>query len=149
MHRHPQDKYCVEGVALFLQTEIFLNYNKPLLAIIAITAALTSGCAAYRTEANAPLPTAATSTANTKTIVISEGALPDKKYKTLGPIADEVKKLTVFHTDPTKDQVNLILIEKARAMEADAVINVIYKSGIGLMTWGYIEATGTGVKFVE
>ena len=75
--------------------------------------------------------------------------MPDKKYKALGPVTGEVKKLTVFHRDPTKDQVNLVLIEKARAMDADAVINVIYKSGIGFMTWGYIEAAGTGVKFAE
>ena len=126
-----------------------MNYNKPLLAIIVISAALTSGCAAYRTEANTALPIATVSSTNAKTIVISEGVLPDKKYKALGPVTGEVKKLTVFHTDPTKDQVNLILTEKARAMDADAVINVIYKSGIGFMTWGYMEAAGTGVKFTE
>lgn len=132
-----------------LSMETFLNYNKPLLATLVISAALTSGCAAYRTEANTPLPVATALSTNTKNIVISESALSDKKYKTLGPVTGEVKKLTIFHTDPTKEQVNLVLTEKARAMDADGVINVIYKTGIGFMTWGYIEAAGTGIKFTE
>jgi hypothetical protein len=28
------------------------------------------------------------------------------------------------------------------------VINVKYTSGIGAWTWGYLDAQGTGVKFV-
>jgi uncharacterized protein YbjQ (UPF0145 family) len=30
---------------------------------------------------------------------------------------------------------------------ADAVINIKYKSGVGLTTWGYIDANGVAVKF--
>lgn len=60
-----------------------------------------------------------------------------------------VKKLTVFHKDPTKEQANEALSEKARAVGADAVINTTYKSGIGFTTWGYIDANGTGVKLAD
>ena len=74
---------------------------------------------------------------------------PDKKYKEIGLIEVSVKKLTVFHKDPTKEQANEALIEKARIIGADAVIKVTYESGIGFTTWGYIDAKGIGVKLGE
>jgi outer membrane murein-binding lipoprotein Lpp len=118
----------------------------PLLsAVIAVT--LLSGCASYRTDSNIPsefkLPAA--SNAN---VLIMEG-VPNKKYKELGLVEVSVKKLTVFHKDPTKEQANAALIEKARVIGADAVIKVTYESGIGFTTWGYMDAKGTGVKFGE
>ena len=88
---------------------------------------------------------AASSKAN---VLILEG-VPDKKYRELGPIDVSVKKLTIFHKDPTKERANEALIEKARIIGADAVIKVTYDSGIGFTTWGYIDAKGTAVKFGE
>jgi len=41
------------------------------------------------------------------------------------------------------------LIEKARSIGANAVVNIKYTSGIGFTTWGYIDAKGVGVKLVE
>ena len=80
-------------------------------------------------------------------VFISEGALPNqRKYSVIGPIEVTVKKLTIFHENPTKDHANRALAKAARAVGADAVINVTYKSGIGFTTWGYIDAKGTGVK---
>lgn len=114
-------------------------------AVIAATAL--SGCATYRTDSNITSePTSAVSS-NAKVLIL-EG-VPDKKYKELGPVEVSVKKLTVFHKDPTKEQANEALIEKARIIGADAVIKVTYESGIGFTTWGYIDAKGTGVKFGE
>ena len=66
-----------------------------------------------------------------------------------GPIEVSVKKLTAFHKDRTKEQANDAVIEKARIIGADPVINVIYASGIGLMTWGYTDTNDTGVKLAE
>jgi hypothetical protein len=120
--------------------------NSSLLAAVIAAAAL-SGCATYRTDSN--ISAAPTSAApSTATVLILEG-VPDKKYKELGPVEVSVKKLTVFHKDPTKEQANEALVEKARIIGADAVIRVIYESGIGFTTWGYIDAKGTGVKFGE
>jgi len=116
-----------------------------LAAIVAATAL--SGCAAYRTDSN--ITSEPTSTASSKVNVIILEGVPDKKYKELGPIEVSVKKLTVFHKDPTKEKANEALIEKARIIGADAVIKVTYESGIGFSTWGYIDAKGTGVKFGE
>jgi len=81
--------------------------------------------------------------------LISEDSLPNRKYKEIGAIEISVKKLTLFHADPTKEQANEALSEKARAIGADAVINVIYQSGVGLTTWGYMDATGIGVKLLN
>lgn len=125
-----------------------MKIKKASLLAAAIIVSTTSGCASYRTDSNitsVPAP----SVRPIANVLISEDSLPNRKYKELGPIEVSVKKLTVFHKDPTKEQANEALIEKARTMGADAVINVIYKSGVGFTTWGYIDANGTGVKLVE
>ncbi|WP_028603138.1 hypothetical protein [Ottowia thiooxydans] len=143
------------------------KFKFPLLSAL-IVVALTTGCA-YRTDSNIPSDpsdtsaavstgtnaagsaaqkAAAVKTARNK-VQISEDSLPGKKYAEIGLIEVSVKKLTVFHKDPTKDQADEVLKEKAVAIGADAVVNVIYKSGIGFTTWGYMDAEGTGVKFLE
>ena len=60
-----------------------------------------------------------------------------------------VKELTIFDKDPTKAQANGALIEKVRAIGADAVVGIKYTSGIGLMTWGNMDAKGIGVKVIR
>ena len=47
----------------------------------------------------------------------------------LGKVEAEAKKLTIFHTKPKKEQINIILSENAKKLGADAVINVTYKKG--------------------
>lgn len=124
-----------------------LEPKKFSLFVAFVAATALSGCATYRTDSNITSePTSAVSS-NAK-VLIMEG-VPDKKYKELGPVEISVKKLTAFHKDPTKEQANEALIEKARIIGADAVIKVTYESGIGFTTWGYIDAKGTGVKFSE
>jgi len=122
--------------------------NMKLLAVM-IALFATSGCASYRVSSNINAESIPTAERTAKPVLLSEDSLPNRKYEVLGPIEISVKKLTVFHNDPTKEQANWALIEKARAIGANAVINVTYKSGIGLMTWGYIDASGTGVKLTE
>lgn len=117
-------------------------------ALLAVLVATASGCASYRTSSNiesTPAP-AATPAAR---VVLAEDSLPGRKYIELGPIEVSVKKLTVFHKDPTKEQANEALIEKARSIGANAVVNIKYTSGIGFTTWGYIDAKGVGVKLAE
>ena len=124
-----------------------LKQNNLSLIAAVIAATALSGCATYRTDSNItsePGP----AVSSKASVLILEG-IPDKKYKELGPVEVSVKKLTAFHKDPTKEQANEALIEKARIIGADAVIKVTYESGIGFTTWGYIDAKGTGVKFGE
>jgi hypothetical protein len=123
-----------------------MKLRRSWLSAVMVAAATLSGCAAYRTDSNitaAPVP----ATRSDASVLIVEGALPDRKYRELVPIDVSVKKLTIFHADPTRAQANRALIERARMIGADAVINVTYESGIGLMTWGYMDAKGTAVKF--
>jgi hypothetical protein len=111
-----------------------------------LVAVLGTGCAAYRTDSNIRQDSAAPALNANTSVLIAEDSLPGRKYKALGLVEVSVKKLTVFHADPTRKQANDALSERARLIGADAVINVTYKSGIGWMTWGYIDASGTGVK---
>ena len=119
-----------------------------LQSTLATVVVITSGCASYRVSSNVDTLPAPTASAATQ-VLISEAGLSDRKFKVLGPIDVSVKKLTVFHKDPTKQQANEALVEKARLLGADAVINVTYASGIGFTTWGYIDAKGTAVKLTE
>lgn len=124
-----------------------MNLRKFTLLFVAIVLVTTSGCA-YRTSSNIKSESLAALDPNTH-VIISEGVLSEKKYKEIGPIEVSIKKLTVFHKDPTKRQVDEALTEKARAIGADAVINVTYESGVGLTTWGYMDAKGMGVKITK
>jgi len=125
-----------------------MNITKASLLCALLIATLTSGCASYRTSSNISSDAPAGLSANTK-VLIAGDSLPNRKYKELGPVEVSIKKLTVFHNDPTKEQANEALSEKARAIGADAVINVTYKSGIGFTTWGYMDANGIGVKLAD
>jgi hypothetical protein len=126
------------------------------LTVAGLSIALLSGCASYRVSSNvetpapaaAPAPGQATAPAAPAQVLLAEDSLPSRKYRELGPVEVSVKKLTIFHKDPTKEQANEALIERARTMGADAVVNVTYKTGIGFTTWGYIDAKGTAVKLL-
>jgi hypothetical protein len=118
----------------------------PRCLMVAIVTVTTAGCASYRVSSNVEsTPTASTPAAK---VVLAEDSLPGRKYTELGPIEVSVKKLTIFHEDPTRAQADAALIERARSMGADAVINITYTSGVGLTTWGYIDAKGVGVKMI-
>lgn len=121
---------------------------KTISIVIAFSAVtLLSGCATYRTSSNIDVQPSSgvSSTAN---VQILEGA-PDRKFKELGQIEVSIKKLTVFHKNPTKEQANAALIEKAKILGGDAVIRTRYESGADLTTWGYIHAIGICVAWVE
>lgn len=116
-------------------------------ALVAIAVAATSGCASYRVSSNVESPPAQPASPSAR-ILLAEDSLPGRKYTEIGPIDVSVRKLTLFHKDPTKEQANEALIEKARVLGATAVINIKYTSGIGFTTWGYIDAKGTAVKLI-
>ena len=121
-------------------------------SILALSLVLSlSGCAAYRTSSNIEEAAAGIQTGQPQKDIqiLTSGEVFSKKYQELQRIEISIKKLTAFHADPTREMANAELKKKAAQIGADAVINVQYQSGIGLMTWGYIDAQGTGVKVVE
>jgi len=109
---------------------------------------LISGCATYRTNSDINFASTKVPSYETKIIILEE-PIKDKQIFELGFLEAEVKKRTVWLDDPTKEQVNYVLIKKAEAIGADAVMNVKYETGAGLTTWGYINASGTAVKFKD
>lgn len=118
--------------------------------------AVLSGCASYRVSSNVEGPTASqpstvapATVPMAATVLLAEDNLPGRSYQEIGPIEVSVKKLTVFHEDPTKEQAQEALRVRARTMGADAVINVTYASGVGFTTWGYMDAKGVAVKLQE
>ena len=122
------------------------------LSILALSLALSlSGCAAYRTSSNIEDAVAGVQAVQPEKDVpiFTSGEVFNRKYQELQRIEISIKKLTAFHADPTREMANAELKKKAAQIGADAVINVQYQSGIGLMTWGYIDAQGTGVRVVE
>ena len=113
------------------------------LAILATLELGISGCA-YRTDSGINIPENINSASST--VLISESNLNDKNCKTVEQIDVSVKKLTAFHPDPTKEQVDYVLSEKAKTLNANAVRNVKYSSGVGFTTWGYMDAKGDASK---
>ncbi len=118
-----------------------LNMSIPVVLLVVFA----SGCASYRTDTNVSFDKTA-GVSNQSNILILESGYSDKTYKSLGMVSGEVKKLTIFHDDPTREQVHVVLSEKAKAIGADAVINVTYESGMGMTTWGYLKGTGEAIK---
>lgn len=91
--------------------------------------------------------TAAPATSVAK-VTLTESDITDRKYKSLGDITVQVNKLTLFHSDPTPEQVNEKLREKAAELGADAVVLVRYgKVGISALSYGSLEGKGRAVKF--
>ncbi len=126
-----------------------MNPYRSLILLMTVAVLLvTTGCASYRVSSNVQAPTPAALPAS-QAVLISEDALPARKYREIGPIDVSVKKLTIFHANPTREQANDALTDKARAIGADGVVKVKYDYGVGLTTWGYMDAKGIAVKFIE
>lgn len=126
-----------------------MNTRTTATGLCVIAMAMTSGCASYRVSSNVEPAAATVPAASSSKVLLAQDNLPGRKYKELGAVEVSVKKLTLFHKDPTKEQANEALIERARALNADAVINITYKEGVGFTTWGYIDAKGTAVKLLQ
>lgn len=108
---------------------------------------LISGCASTRVNSNVE-GTAPTESAVVPIALFDHG-LPARKFTDLGPIKVSVRKLTVFNANPTKEMADEALMQRARVLGADAVINVKYEFGVGMTTWGYMDAAGQAIKFVR
>lgn len=114
------------------------------LVTLSILALGINGCS-YRNDSGISIPDNlnAMSASN---VLVTEDSLNDKNCVTIKEIDTSVKKLTVFHKDPTKEQANFVLAEQAKKLDANAVRNVKYSSGVGLTTWGYMDAKGDASK---
>ncbi len=120
---------------------------------VLLAASLAAGCATWSTDSVKPAastraaaaPVAATSP---DAIVVTENDITDRPYTVLGDVNVTVHKTTIFNKDPTRDQVNQELREKAAKLGADAVVLVRYGTvGVGVTSWGELDGQGRAVKF--
>ena len=123
------------------------------LTVILITSLFLGGCAATwsSSEVTNVRPTEVSPTASRpNAIVITEGDITDRRYSVLGDISVTVNKTTMFHPDPTRDQVNDRLREEAAKVGADAVIFVRYGTlGISALSWGSLDGKGRAIKLAR
>lgn len=118
-------------------------------AILAIAlCAAVSGCATWSTSSvDRREQSAALAPSDPAKVTVSEGDT-NRKYRSLGDISVTVNKTTVFNRDPTREDVNQKLREKAAELGADAVIHARYgEGGISLMSWGSLEGKGRAIKY--
>lgn len=69
----------------------------------------------------------------------------DRPYKSLGEVSVKLRMLTAFSPKPSTEEANLRLQEQAAQMGANAVINVQYKRGMSLTSYGVLHASGLAV----
>ncbi|MBI5308630.1 MAG: hypothetical protein HZB37_09945 [Planctomycetes bacterium] len=133
------------GIMNGIQIKPGIQITTRALSFITIFAFLLFGCGcAYRGDAKFQagyVPEKAT------TMLITREDITNRKYEPLGTIEATVKKLTIFNANPTEEQVNIKLEEKAAEIGADAVIRVNYSFGVGLWSWGEITARGIAIRF--
>ena len=106
------------------------------------------GCAPYSTNSNISFESTIIDAPKTA-VIITSGTIGNIKYEEIGEIEAKVKKSKPYYPDPTDEQANVVLSEKAKMLGADAVINVTYESKQSYTSWGVITAKGIAVKFVE
>jgi len=107
-----------------------------------------AGCAPYKTNSDISFDSTKIDAPGTL-VIITTGTIGHRKYQEIGEIEAKVKKSMAYHPDPTEEQANVVLSEKAKRLGADAVINVTYESKKSYTSWGVITARGIAVKFVE
>ena len=73
----------------------------------------------------------------------------NRGYDRLGNVSVSIKKLTIFHDDPSKSQVDQALKKEGASIGADAIVNIVYKSGVGMTTWGFMDGSGTAIRYTD
>jgi hypothetical protein len=128
------------------------------LTILAVCLLTLMGCGTRTESSVSPTPGEAPGSTNAQSarlpqkspdqIILSEGDITDRPYRSLGDIEVTVKKWTIFDKDPTREMVAQALKEKAAKMGADAVVLVRYGTvGIGFTSWGQMDGQGRAVVF--
>jgi hypothetical protein len=69
----------------------------------------------------------------------------DRPYRILGAVKATERAPTIFNNAPNVDGVHSKLREQAAGKGGNAVINVTYRRGIGLVSWKELTANGTAV----
>jgi hypothetical protein len=124
------------------------------IIVAVMMATVLPGCGTYSSSSVKPVAGAASqpmeklpakSAAN---VILTEGDITDRPYRSLGDISVTVRKMTILDSDPTRAKVDEALKDKAATMGADAVVLVRYGTvGIGFTSWGVLDGNGRAVVF--
>lgn len=75
--------------------------------------------------------------------------ITDKPYVIVQPIKKGIRKATIFSKEPSQDKIYKELWEKAKKLDADAVVNATYgDSHVSAFSWGKTNALGIAVRFL-
>ena len=81
-------------------------------------------------------------------VVITDKDITTKQYTSICDITVKVRKMTLFSSDPTPQDVQDKLKEEAAKVGADAVIFVRTGSaGMSAMSYGELEGKGRAIKY--
>ena len=69
-------------------------------------------------------------------------------YREIQHVRISKKKKSLFHPAPTLAEVEEALVNAGRALEADAIVNLQYKSGTGWTSGKYIDAEGMAIQLL-
>ena len=72
----------------------------------------------------------------------------ERSYRSLGMIEAKRSKRSALSQDPTLEEVNSELRQKAAELGANAVLRVDYKRGMSLTSYGVLTARGEAVLIV-
>ena len=132
-----------------------MRSQSPLRALLLVAAALLSltGCANRVSVSMVPAghrDPGAAAPVSPGDVVITADDVTNRPYRSLGDISVSLSKWTVFSPDPTRDELNEALREKAARVGADAVILVRYGAvGITPWTYGQLNGVGRAISFVR
>lgn len=120
-------------------------------ASLVLSMLFVAGCATWSTgsvKRSAQQVAMVTRPSDPTQIALTEDDFTDRKYVSLGDITVTVNKTTLLHPNPTREQINDQLKEKAATLGADAVIFVRYgEGGLTPLSWGSLEGKGRAIKF--
>lgn len=82
-------------------------------------------------------------------VPVVSGDITDRPYRVVGHIQVGVRRATIFSHNPSQEKVYRELWERARKLNADAVIHAGYgEAHIAAWSWGSREAQGDAIKFL-
>ena len=121
------------------------------IVILLSIGGLLSGCSKWTTsnaDLNPRLAKSKRATKNPEQIKITQNDITNRPYKNLGDIEVTVNKTTIFHSDPSRKDIDVALKKKAAEIGADAVVLVRYGTvGVSGFSWGSLNGKGRAIVF--
>ncbi|WP_277060522.1 hypothetical protein [Rivihabitans pingtungensis] len=83
-----------------------------------------------------------------KNVLLLDSPPDNVPYREIQHVRISKKKKSLFHPAPTLTEVEEALVDAGRALEADAIVNLQYKSGTDWTSGKYIDAEGMAIQLL-